>query len=263
MDYAMWDSRAEVYMGRSISFTGNELKAKMKECKRQEGIEEVRKSIATWRKRVGAVVQLEASSADHLENGLHWSSWTVFFSHLSLKTFIAKIMADIYHGKEPLAWNISEDLISKLRSQRPAEETGCWVVGCSLTGSRGDSPSDTSLSDIQASEPDVITIVSPGFTGLGQSTDPTLYKADIMKYSEESSADRRHDVGSPEPPADVETGRLTIVSTKSQVLLFLACLTVCLSKPYGVGGVFVRLSPQVVLTESWNIGSARAHATRT
>ncbi|GFR60925.1 transposable element Tc3 transposase [Elysia marginata] len=67
---AMWDSIAEkVYMGWSITFTENELKAKIKECWKQIGIEQVRKPIATWRKRVRAVVQLEGST-DPLKNWL-------------------------------------------------------------------------------------------------------------------------------------------------------------------------------------------------
>ncbi|GFS01184.1 transposable element Tc3 transposase [Elysia marginata] len=44
MDYAMWDSLAEVYMGQSIPLTVNELKAKIKESWRQISIEEVGKS---------------------------------------------------------------------------------------------------------------------------------------------------------------------------------------------------------------------------
>ncbi|GFR58865.1 hypothetical protein ElyMa_001780100 [Elysia marginata] len=32
MDYAIWDSNAEVYMGRSFPFTENELKAKTKDA---------------------------------------------------------------------------------------------------------------------------------------------------------------------------------------------------------------------------------------
>ncbi|GFS02352.1 transposable element Tc3 transposase [Elysia marginata] len=71
MDYAMWDSLYEVYMGQSIPFTLNELKAKIKECWRQIGIEEVQKSIVTWHNRVRVVVQLEGGSTDHLKNGLH------------------------------------------------------------------------------------------------------------------------------------------------------------------------------------------------
>ncbi|GFS18657.1 transposable element Tc3 transposase [Elysia marginata] len=46
LDYAMWDSLAKIYMGRSIPFTGIELEAK-KECWGQIGIKELRKSIAT------------------------------------------------------------------------------------------------------------------------------------------------------------------------------------------------------------------------
>ncbi|GFS02546.1 hypothetical protein ElyMa_004609500 [Elysia marginata] len=49
MDYAMWGSFAEFYMGRSIPFTKIALKAKMKECWRLIGIEEVRRLIASWR----------------------------------------------------------------------------------------------------------------------------------------------------------------------------------------------------------------------
>ncbi|GFS06359.1 hypothetical protein ElyMa_004705100 [Elysia marginata] len=58
----------EVYMGWSIPFTETTLKAKIKECWRQIGIGKVRKSIATWRKRVRADVELERGSTDHLKN---------------------------------------------------------------------------------------------------------------------------------------------------------------------------------------------------
>ncbi|GFR86853.1 hypothetical protein ElyMa_006063600 [Elysia marginata] len=75
MDYAMWDSLAEkVYMGQSIAFTENEIRAKTKEFWIQICIKEVRKSIATGCNIVRAAVQLEGGSTDLLKNLLHWSS---------------------------------------------------------------------------------------------------------------------------------------------------------------------------------------------
>ncbi|GFR59991.1 hypothetical protein ElyMa_001810200 [Elysia marginata] len=66
MDYAMWNSLAEVHMGRSILFTEDDMKVEIKECWKQIGIEQMRKPIGTWRKRVRAVVQLEEGSSTDL-----------------------------------------------------------------------------------------------------------------------------------------------------------------------------------------------------
>ena len=58
MDYHVWDSLSEkVYEGRSTKFTERELKQKIQQCWERIPQAEIRKAIASWKKRVRAFVE--------------------------------------------------------------------------------------------------------------------------------------------------------------------------------------------------------------
>ena len=67
MDYHVWDSLSEkVYEGRSTKFTERELKQKIQQSWEQITQGEIRKAIASWKKRVRAVCRENGGPTDHL-----------------------------------------------------------------------------------------------------------------------------------------------------------------------------------------------------
>ena len=66
--YTIWDSLAEkVYKGRTQKFTENELKEKIRKWE-EITLEEVRKSIGSFKKRLRAVCEQNGGHIDHLLN---------------------------------------------------------------------------------------------------------------------------------------------------------------------------------------------------
>ena len=69
MDYTISDSLSEkVYKGRTQKFTENELKEKIQEKWEEITLEEVRKSIGSFKKRLRAVYEQNGGHIDHLLN---------------------------------------------------------------------------------------------------------------------------------------------------------------------------------------------------
>ena len=69
MDYTIWDSLYEkVYKGRTQKFTENELKEKIWEKWEEITLEEVRKSIGSFKKRLRAVCEQNGGHIDRLLN---------------------------------------------------------------------------------------------------------------------------------------------------------------------------------------------------
>ena len=69
MDYTIWDSLSEkVYKGRTQKFTENEQKEKIREKWEEITLEEVRKSIGSFKKRLRAVCEQNGGHIDHLLN---------------------------------------------------------------------------------------------------------------------------------------------------------------------------------------------------
>ena len=69
MDYTIWDSLSEkVYKERTQKFTENELKEKIREKWEEITLEEVRKSIGSFKKRLRAVCEQNGGHIDHLLN---------------------------------------------------------------------------------------------------------------------------------------------------------------------------------------------------
>ena len=67
MDYHVWDSLSEkVYEGSSTKFTERELKQKIQQCWERIPQEEIRKAIASWKKRFRAVCRENGGPVDHL-----------------------------------------------------------------------------------------------------------------------------------------------------------------------------------------------------
>ena len=67
MDYSIWDSLSEkVYKGRNKKFTEEELKQRITECWEEITLDEIRKSIGAWKKRLRTVFQQEGGPIDHL-----------------------------------------------------------------------------------------------------------------------------------------------------------------------------------------------------
>ena len=67
MDYHVWNSLSEkVYEGRSTKFTERELKQKIQQCWERITLGEIRKAIASWKKRVRAVCRENGGPIDHL-----------------------------------------------------------------------------------------------------------------------------------------------------------------------------------------------------
>ena len=69
MDYTIWDSLSEkVYKGRTQKFTENELKEKIRGKWVEITLEEVRKSIGSFKKRLRAVCEQNGGHIGHLLN---------------------------------------------------------------------------------------------------------------------------------------------------------------------------------------------------
>ena len=69
MDYTVWNSLTEkVYYQQREAFTEEPLKQKITECWQQITIEEIRKSINSWKRRLRDVIAQNGGSTDHLEH---------------------------------------------------------------------------------------------------------------------------------------------------------------------------------------------------
>ena len=67
MDYAIWESLKEkVYRGQRKKFPEPELKRKILESWQEISIEEIRKSISIWKKRLRTVCEQHGNPIDHL-----------------------------------------------------------------------------------------------------------------------------------------------------------------------------------------------------
>ena len=66
MDHHVWDPSEKVYEGHSTKFTESELKQKIQQCWERIPQGEIRKAIASWKKRVRAVCRENGGPIDQL-----------------------------------------------------------------------------------------------------------------------------------------------------------------------------------------------------